>query len=161
MYEEGKMMNLKLTKTDEGYSLVEVLVGIWLFSTIFIFVTGIFLNSYMVASYSPNIVRGTNIAQNSLVNLIHSNYSVLVLRVGKTKEYPVQTETAKYTVYETIDRKTNDISQDDYDILLLKIKVDWRDITQIDNTKDKAAVRMSDQIHTIQLQSSVSPVSQY
>jgi hypothetical protein len=154
-------MNYRKTKTlFKGYSLVETIVGIWLFSMILLSLTGIFLYNYAIASFSENFVKASHIAQSLMYDLKINDYDTLESRIG-SNTYAISSEAISYTVSETIARKSNDSKSEDYGILMLNVRIDWLDSTKAELTDKKNVDRMSQRLHSITLESVVSSITQY
>jgi hypothetical protein len=139
---------------------VEILVGIWLFSLLLISLSGIFLFNYAVSSFSTNYVNASYIAQNLMHKMKDKGYDSLEASLG-SNTYTVNSESADYTIFNSITRKSDNPEDDNYDVLLLKVRVDWIDITRADFSDNKAVMRKASKPSTINLESLVTSVSQY
>jgi Tfp pilus assembly protein PilV len=139
------MSNISKRQMPGGYSLIETLVGIWVFSMILLSLTGIFLYNYAVVSFSGNYVKASHLAQDLMYNLKINNYDNLEAKIG-TSVYNVNTETNNYTISETIARRSDDEDSDDYDILTLKVQVNWVDSTKAETGDENTVMRMTEKI---------------
>lgn len=142
-----------------GYSLVEVLIGTWLFATVVLMIISIFLNNYAVANYGTNLASGSNFALEKINWLKSQSYSTLESMVGDTQTEEIKPHDVKYTITSTVSRMSSDPSNPNYDLLILTVQVSWKDMTSAYLTDERA--KMFGITHTISMESAVSPLSSY
>ena len=142
-----------------GYSIVEVLVGTLLFSTILIMIIGVFLQNYSVANYGVNLSKGANFAYERMSILKTKAYSELEAMIDNPETHSVHRHEFDYNITSSVSRMSPMPGDQEYEILVLKVEVEWQDISGMELTDERAKAHAL--THIVKIESAVSPVSSY
>lgn len=158
------MFSGKLYKKEgevRGYSFVEVLIGLFLFSMVILLILGLYLQSFASNEYSSNVVTATDIASEKIAQMKTENYSDLSSKADSSYE---STETQEvegitYTVTTKVSRLSTDPNDREYDVIKIQVKVTWQDSVSMEISKNK--VKTASSSHKVEMEGMVTPVSAY
>ncbi len=158
------MFNGKFCKKERigrGYSFVEVLIGLFLFSVVILLILGLYLQSFASSEYSSHVVTATDIASEKIAQMKAENYSDLSSKADSSYE---STETQEvegitYTVTTRVNRLSSNPADREHDVLRIQVKVVWQDSVSTEFSKNKVKTSISS--HEIEMEGMVTPVSAY
>lgn len=77
-----KIYDIKKNRAKKGFSLIELLIAIFIFVVVFLSITGVFYSSYYAVDKSRDILITTNIAREVMENILTYDFDEYEISTG-------------------------------------------------------------------------------